>query len=62
MWIVLGILAVVLGTAGVAWRLLVIGRRAPDENDRSRQHEVPGADGPPPPGPRTSPKDHPMVD
>lgn len=50
MWTVLAIVVVVLGVAGLAWRLLVIPRDAPDENDRSRQHEVPGSDQPPPPG------------
>jgi len=50
MWTVLAIVIVVLGVAGVLWRVAVIPRDAPDENDPSRQHEVPGADQPPPSG------------
>jgi hypothetical protein len=48
MWIALTVGMLVLATAGVAWRLAVSGRRTPTENDRSRQHEVPGAHEPPP--------------
>lgn len=49
MWIVLAAVSIMLGAAVLVWRLGVIGRRTPRENDRSRQHEVPGADEPPPP-------------
>lgn len=50
MWTVIALVAVVVGIAALVWRLLVVPQRMPDENDRSRQHEVPGADRPPPPG------------
>ncbi len=49
MWTVLAVVSLILAAVVLVWRLAAIGQAAPDENDRSRQHEVPGSDQPPPP-------------
>ena len=49
MFTVLAVISVLLAAGVLVWRLGAAGQRTPDDNDRSRQHEVPGADQPPPP-------------
>jgi hypothetical protein len=49
MWTVLAIVSLMFAAAVIVWRLATVGRPVPDDNDPSRQHEVPGADEPPPP-------------
>ena len=49
MWIAISVVSIVLAMLVVGWRLMVVGRPTPDENDPGRQHEVPGAHSSPPP-------------
>ena len=51
MFTMLAIVSIVLAAGVLLWRLAAAGQRPPGDNDRSRQHEVPGADQPPPPPP-----------
>lgn len=42
MWVMIAIISAGLAALVLVWRVVAAGRQVPDENSRSRQHEVPG--------------------
>jgi hypothetical protein len=48
MWIALSIVSILIAGVVFVWRVTTVSTPTPDENDASRQHEVPGAHAAPP--------------